>query len=179
MTSSSAVHGEAWLGLMMNINSHLLIPALQNGPSPKLPPAGSFQVQLREEEQHIADSLANITLPDDEADYSGIMNDGLGEDDDGDEADKDGVFNDPDPTAQPVNNDGDPIPPKPCRTARPLPKWLQVQFNVKVEESKARENNNLAPLYLGHHNFWFPETDPYFPLRSWIRIWSPSSQCCR
>ncbi|KAJ7937871.1 hypothetical protein B0H13DRAFT_1588311, partial [Mycena leptocephala] len=101
----------------------------------------------------------------DEDDYSAFLNDGIGDDEDGDEADKDGVFDEEDPTAAPVDSEGDRLPPKPRRTARALPKWLQAQFDAKVEESRARGKDNLPPLYRDHNTFWFPETDPYFSMR--------------
>ncbi|KAJ7453364.1 hypothetical protein B0H11DRAFT_1927097 [Mycena galericulata] len=112
------------------------------------------------------DPSASITLPEDEDEYSGFLNDGIGDDDeDGDEPDKDGVLDEADPTAEPVDSDGNKLPPKPRRTAREMPKWLQSQFNAHVEESRARGQDNLPALYRDLHTFWFPETDPYFSMR--------------
>ncbi|KAJ7242859.1 hypothetical protein B0H12DRAFT_1023451, partial [Mycena haematopus] len=93
--------------------------------------------------------------------------DGIGDDDDDsdEEPDEEGVIDDKDPTIAPVDSEGDPIPPKPRRTARPLPNWLQAQFLTKVKESSIRGKDNLPPLYREHQTFWFPETDPYFSMR--------------
>ncbi|KAJ7158821.1 hypothetical protein C8R46DRAFT_1224735 [Mycena filopes] len=115
-----------------------------------------------------ANSSTTLTLPDDGDEYSDLINDGLGDDDgddDGDSADEDGVIDTPDPSTQPLNSDGDPVAAKPRRTARPLPSWLQVQFDAKVAASKTRGTDNLPALYRDHQTFWFPETDPFFLMR--------------
>ncbi|KAJ7734618.1 hypothetical protein B0H16DRAFT_1467469 [Mycena metata] len=107
---------------------------------------------------------ANITV-EDEDEHSDLLPAGLGEEDDGNDPDEHGVFDNMDPSTQPVNSDGDPVAPKPRRTARALPEWLQDQFDARVVESKTRGDDNLPPLYRDHHAFWFPEADPFFLMR--------------
>ncbi|KAJ6460535.1 hypothetical protein C8R45DRAFT_1179980 [Mycena sanguinolenta] len=109
----------------------------------------------------------DIAIPEGDDTYSRFLNDGVGDDDeeDDDEPDQDGIVDDTDPTTRPVNSEGDPIPPKPRRTARPLPSWLQTPFLAKLNESSNRGKDNLPPLYRDHQTFWFPETDPYFSMQ--------------
>lgn len=75
--------------------------------------------------------------PDDE---STLLRDGVGAGDDDEQSDdEERGHDDPDP----ANSDG----PRPRRTARKLPTWLQSQFEAKVKESTARGDDGLPPLY--------------------------------
>ncbi|KAJ7689413.1 hypothetical protein B0H17DRAFT_907426, partial [Mycena rosella] len=83
--------------------------------------------------------------------------DGVGAADDDEESDDDERGHD---VPDPANRSG----PRPRRTARKLPTWLQSQFEAKVKESNARGDDGLPPLYR-NQSFWFPVRDPYFPTR--------------
>lgn len=92
--------------------------------------------------------------PEDDNDHeSGLMDDGLGEEDEDDDEDDSGDF--------PTGNR------RPMRSLRPLPSWLQTTFGQRVEESspKHRGADGLPPLYRDHKTFWFPRPAAFFALQ--------------
>ncbi|KAJ7895035.1 hypothetical protein B0H13DRAFT_2339037 [Mycena leptocephala] len=88
----------------------------------------------------------------DSEDYSGLLNDGLG--DEG-ESDDEGPGE---------NAPGDAPNHSSSRVRRQLPDWLQTQFDEKLKLAGIRENG-LPLLYARDKTFWFPVRDPYFALQ--------------
>ncbi|KAJ6546376.1 hypothetical protein B0H10DRAFT_2243630 [Mycena sp. CBHHK59/15] len=130
------------------------IPEIINAPSDK-PPA-----VVSPDSDSILDDPSTVILPGDtEGDVdSDLLNDGVGVGDDDEESDNEERGDDhPDP----AHADH----PRPRRTARKLPKWLQSQFDTKVNESKVRGEDGLPALYRDHKTMWFPVEDPYFATR--------------
>jgi hypothetical protein len=88
----------------------------------------------------------------DSEDYSGLLNDGLGDE---------GESDDEGPSE---NAPGDAPNHSSSRVRRQLPDWLQTQFDEKLKLAGIRENG-LPLLYARNKTFWFPVRDPYFALQ--------------
>ncbi|KAJ6546579.1 hypothetical protein B0H10DRAFT_2243560 [Mycena sp. CBHHK59/15] len=127
------------------------IPEIINAPSDK-PPA-----VVSPDSDSILDDPSTVILPGDaEGDVDlDLLNNGVGVGDDDEERDNEERGDDhPDP----AHADH----PRPQHTARKLPKWLQSQFDTKVNESKVRGEDGLPAPYRDHKTIWFPVEDPYF-----------------
>ncbi|KAF5370456.1 hypothetical protein D9615_009773 [Tricholomella constricta] len=94
------------------------------------------------------DDTNNITGGEDVE--SDLLEDGAGEDDDGDE-DKDANS---EPRAQSSK-----VP------LHPLAPWILKDFNKYVKESQNRGPDGLPPLYCDHQTFWFPQQATFFILK--------------
>ncbi|KAJ7937482.1 hypothetical protein B0H13DRAFT_2302648 [Mycena leptocephala] len=78
-------------------SNHILPTSSSTLPSNSASPATTSQNIIPE-----LNPSQNLTLPEDEDNSWAFLNDGIGEDDDGDDPDEDGVFDDEDPTTEPV-----------------------------------------------------------------------------
>jgi hypothetical protein len=86
-----------------------------------------------------------------EDDYSGLMEDGLGHDDDD-------FIDDDEHHDVGVTNTG-------SRERFALPPWLADAFKARLEEANNRGGDGLPKLYSVQKTFWFPQQSSYFLLR--------------
>lgn len=118
---------------------------LQHTPDPsakeKAQPLVSRKVIPDEDPQRSVDMSDN--QPED--DYSGLMDDGVGDD-----------FMDDD------GNDEDELH-HPDRFA--LPPWLSTAFKARLEEANNRGHDDLPKLYSVQQTFWFPQKSSFFLLK--------------
>jgi hypothetical protein len=119
--------------------------------------------------------------------YAGLMEDGLGNEDD--MQDDDGPASDAnkDPGMEYAGaEDGSDNSRRPQR--RPLPDWLMAEFQLKVKDSNNRDAQGLPPLYRDSQTFWFPRAAPFFVLRKFrvspqelmlprFFLWDPAALC--
>ncbi|KAF8809043.1 hypothetical protein BYT27DRAFT_7095404 [Phlegmacium glaucopus] len=102
------------------------------------------------------DAQAGIELPpldNSEDTYSGLMEDGLCEDNKMEDED--------DPTLEPADETSNPSQAHHC----PPPSWLLSAFQQKITECRNRDTHGFPPLYHDLQTFWFPCPSPYFILR--------------
>jgi len=83
-------------------------------------------------------------------DYSGLMEDGLGHDDD--------FIDDDEHHDVGVTNTG-------SQERFALPPWLADAFKARLEEANSRGGDGLPKLYSVQKTFWFPQQSSYFLLR--------------
>ncbi|KAJ7271337.1 hypothetical protein B0H12DRAFT_1008596 [Mycena haematopus] len=94
------------------------------------------------------------TEQDDEDGADGLLNDGLGDEEE-----------ESDDEEQPEDTAGDLRPAPQSIPRRKLPHWLQTQFEEKLRLASIRNSDGLPPLYERDKTFWFPVEDPYFALQ--------------
>ncbi|KAF8180079.1 hypothetical protein BJ912DRAFT_855402 [Pholiota molesta] len=100
---------------------------------------------------------------DDDDEYAGLLEDGVGAENDEVGQDAEDSDDDKDPAARPFEaNDTKPTG---HNIRRPLPEWLSAEFQAKVKESNTRGQDGLPPLYRDHQTFWFPQKSTFFLLR--------------
>ncbi|KAJ7488604.1 hypothetical protein B0H11DRAFT_2230137 [Mycena galericulata] len=116
------------------------------------------------------------TVPDSDEDehdeYSGLLDDGLGLNDDDDEGIEPDEGED---RSETIADTSQPRPSQPRPSPHPVPDWIQLQFEAKVRESAPRGDDGLPLLYREHKTFWFPVEDPFFSLRDNIELLTPQS----
>ncbi|KAJ7506340.1 hypothetical protein B0H11DRAFT_1973580, partial [Mycena galericulata] len=119
------------------------------------------------------DSPSEIIFLEDEDDYTGLLNDGIGDDNDGAASDEEEMqeedIDQPDPGAaggeDSDSSEGSTRQAK--RSGGPahaLPDWLMNPFKENVAASAPRGKDRLPTLYREHRTFWFPTPDPFFSL---------------
>jgi hypothetical protein len=130
----------------------------ESRPGPSLPSLSkqveNHRIVPEEDPQSIIDS-PNLNPNDDE--YSSLMDDGIGDDDEAEDDEGDGI----DPNAEDAGASDHPQKKK----RRPMPDWLLSQFHIKLEECRDRDSRGLPPLYRIHHTFWFPRPSTFFTLQ--------------
>ncbi|KAJ7165396.1 hypothetical protein C8R46DRAFT_900488 [Mycena filopes] len=115
------------------------------------------------------ESADNYVLPDDEDDYAGLLNDGVGQEHEEEDPREEDV-DQPDPGAAGDDDDsGDRDTTRAAKhsggSAHALPAWLMTPFKARVAESGVRnKEDHLPPLYRDSKTFWFPVEDPFFAL---------------
>ncbi|KAJ7254273.1 hypothetical protein C8J57DRAFT_1658439 [Mycena rebaudengoi] len=120
--------------------------------NPPRPPAASRSVNSLFPDPPQAEDIV-LSPEEDDDDYTGLLNDGVGDED----LDEDHDEDDDNPSPESASH--------PRRTARPLATWLHIQFKARVAESSERGSDGLPPLYREGKTFWFPREDPYFSLK--------------
>ncbi|KAF8186024.1 hypothetical protein BJ912DRAFT_852498 [Pholiota molesta] len=100
---------------------------------------------------------------DDNDEYAGLVEDGVGaENDKIGQNDKDSDDKeDPADLSADENDAGQ----SGRHIRRPLPAWLLSEFQAKVKESNTRGQDGLPPLYRDHQTFWFPQKSTFFLLQ--------------
>jgi hypothetical protein len=123
---------------------------LQHAPEPheitKSQPSVSVRVIPDEDPQR---AVETVDQPEDE--YSGLMKDGLGDDDD------DVLIDDEEPHDAGISSTN-------SQERFMLPPWLTKAFKAQVEEANIRGSNGLPKLYSVQKTFWFPQQSSYFLL---------------
>ncbi|KAI1788090.1 hypothetical protein LXA43DRAFT_1063869 [Ganoderma leucocontextum] len=102
-----------------------------------------------------------LTEPDEQDEYMGLVQDGLGEEDD-----HPGIQGDVDVDPGEVNAGASDLAQEMHRQSRtrPLPPWLMTAFKARLDESRERGPDKLPPLYRTG-TLWFPQRSTYFVLR--------------
>jgi hypothetical protein len=127
------------------------------------------------EEQLNADSPDEIIFPEDEDDYSGLLNDGIGKDceltvgDDQQIPEEDIDQTDPGAADGEDSEQPESSTSSPKRNGGPafaLPDWLMNPFRANVAASAIRGTGRLPALYRDNKSFWFPVQDPFFALEN-------------
>ncbi|KAJ7467334.1 hypothetical protein B0H11DRAFT_2306381 [Mycena galericulata] len=117
------------------------------------------------------DSPSEIIFLEDEDDYTGLINDGIGDDNDGAASDEEELqeedIDQPDPgAAGGEDSDGSEGSTRQAKRsggpAHALPDWLMNPFKENVAASAPRGKDRLPTLYREHRTFWFPTPDPFF-----------------
>ncbi|KAJ7806778.1 hypothetical protein B0H13DRAFT_1929427 [Mycena leptocephala] len=129
----------------------------------------------RPEAQPNADSPDEIIFPEDEDDYSGLLNDGIGKDceltvgDDQQVPEEDIDQTDPSAAGGGDSEQPESSTSSPKRNGVPafaLPDWLMNPFKANVAASAIRGTDCLPALYRDNKSFWFPVQDPFFALEN-------------
>ncbi|KAK6984698.1 hypothetical protein R3P38DRAFT_2806311 [Favolaschia claudopus] len=113
-----------------------------------MPAPTPLSIRLRNERQDTHRSWDACNEANEEGDYTGLLEDGLGHDDDDEEDGED----DPDPNSLPEQGST-----KPSRPIRPLSEWLESQFKARLADASERVDG-LPALYRVAKTFWFPVT---------------------